>query len=194
MRYPVRIMIGSLRGTVLEVHADFFLLEVQGVGYRVRAHAGTLASLTAGALKLVYIHEHVREDAYELYGFDTYDELATFELLLGVQGVGPKVSLAVCGSGTPDELRARVAKGDVDWLSSLPGIGKKTAQKIVLELKGQLVEPDNENPADAEVATALTNLGYSAAQAKEAVKHLPSDIVDSEARIRAALKGLSRKH
>lgn len=192
MRYPVRIMIGSLRGTVLEVHSDFFLLEVQGVGYRVRAHSGQLAALQSGGLALMYIHEHIREDAHELFGFATYDELTTFELLLGVQGVGPKVGLAVCGSGKPDELRARVAKGDVDWLSSLPGIGKKTAQKIVLELKGQLVEPTGESQADAEVATALTNLGYSSFQAKDAIKCLSAEIVEPEARIRAALKILMK--
>ncbi len=185
-------MLGSLRGTVLEVHADFFLLEVQGVGYRVRAHTGTLAGLSSGALAFVYLHEHIREDAYELYGFTAYEELAMFELLLNVQGVGPKVSLAVCGSGTPDELRSRVAKGDVDWLSSLPGIGKKTAQKIVLELKGQLVEPGTDNAEDAEVVAALVNLGYSSSQAKDAVKALPADIKQPEARIRAALRSLSK--
>jgi len=106
--------------------------------------------------------------------------------------VGPKVSLAVCGSGTPDELRSRVAKGDVDWLSSLPGIGKKTAQKIVLELKGQLVEPGTDNAEDAEVVAALVNLGYSSSQAKDAVKALPADIKQPEARIRAALRSLSK--
>ena len=163
-----------------------------GVGYRVRAHTGILGSLKIDLETRLFIHEHVREDAYDLFGFSSRDELDFFESLLSVSGVGPKVALVVCSSEPLESLKIRLMKGDVDWLSSLSGIGKKTAQKIILELKGQLVEVGMITGPDAEVAQALISLGYSSAQAKEAVKNIPIDITDSSERIRAALRQLGK--
>jgi len=170
---------------------DFFLFEVNGVGYRLRAHAGLLVELEKGSERLFYIHEHIREDADDLYAFSTMDELVFFERLLDVSGVGPKVALALCAAAPPDVLRAKLSQGDVDWLSSIQGIGKKTAQKIILELKGKLVEPGEAADADREVIDALVNLGYSAFQARQSVKQIPAG-GDSSERLRAALKSLGR--
>lgn len=184
-------MIGTLRGIVTDVGQDFFILDVHGVGYRLRAHTGLISGLESGKERTVYIHEHIREDSDDLFAFATMDELLTFESLLDVSGVGPKAALAVSSAASPEALRSRLAQGDVDWLASLPGLGKKTAQKIVLELKGKLVEPGNGSDADREVVDALVNLGYSAYQARQAIKNIP-DKGDSSERVRAALKSLGR--
>lgn len=171
---------------------DFFILEVNGLGYRLKAHTGTLSAISVGADKRVYLHEHIREDAYDLYAFLTMDELEFFEKLLSVSGVGPKVALAVCSAAPLENLRSRLAQGDVDWLASLPGLGKKTAQKIVLELKGKLVEVGVINEVDRDLIEALTNLGYTAFQAREAAKKISPETHDTSDRLRAALKLLSK--
>ena len=185
-------MIGMLRGEVIEKTTNFFILDVRGVGYQVRAHLRMLGDLTVGDEPSIYIHEHIREDQHELFGFATRDELEVFEILISINGIGPKVGLAMCGSATPSELRQRVMRGDAGWFASLPGIGKKTAQKIILELKGQLVEVDSETEVDGELVEALKGLGYKAAQAKEAAKEVPADITDASERVRYALKNLGR--
>jgi len=185
-------MLATLHGKITEIFLDFFILEVNGTGYRLKCHNGTLASLITGQEKKVYLHEHIREDAYDLYAFLTMDELDFFERLLSVSGVGPKVALAVCSAAPLDNLRARLTQGDVDWLASLPGLGKKTAQKIILELKGKLVEVTGTSETDRELVETLTNLGYTAFQAREAAKKVSPDIHDPAERLRAALKILSR--
>lgn len=185
-------MLATLQGRVSEVFLDFFILEVNGVGYKLKAHTGTLSSLSVGNEKKLYLHEHIREDAYDLYAFLSMDELDFFEKLLSVSGVGPKVALAVCSAAPLESLRSRLAQGDADWLSSLPGLGKKTAQKIVLELKGKLVEVGVASDTDRELIEALTNLGYTAFQAREAAKRVSPEIQDTSDRVRAALKFLSR--
>ncbi|MDD2786127.1 MAG: Holliday junction branch migration protein RuvA [Patescibacteria group bacterium] len=185
-------MIVTLRGHVAEIFLDFFILEVGGIGYRLRAHTGTLSALTVGVERRVYIHEHIREDADDLYAFLTMDELDFFEQLLSVSGVGPKVALAVCAAAPLESLRSRLAQGDADWLASLQGIGKKTAQKIVLELKGKLVEVGVVADTDRELIETLTNLGYTAYQAREAAKHIAPEQGSSSDRVRAALKLLSK--
>ncbi len=185
-------MIGMLRGEVIEKSTGFFILDVRGVGYQVKAHLRLLSELTMGDEPSIYIHEHIREDSHDLYGFATRDELEVFEILISINGIGPKVGLAICGSATPNELRGRVSNGDAAWFASLPGIGNKTAQKIILELKGQLVEVEAETEADLDLIEALKGLGYKSAQAKEAAKNISPDITDASARVREALKYLSR--
>ncbi len=185
-------MIGILRGEVIEKLINYFILDVRGVGYQIRAHLRLLSELTVGDEPTIYIHEHIREDAHDLYGFSSRDELEVFEILISISGIGPKVGLAICGSADPGELRRRVASGDATWFATLPGIGNKTAQKIILELKGQLVEVDNENQMDMELIEALKRLGYKSAQAKEAAKQVSVDISDPLERIKCALKYLSR--
>ena len=181
-----------LRGEVIEKTTSLFILDVRGVGYEVKAHLRLLSELTVGDEPSIYIHEHIREDAHDLYGFATRDELEVFEILISINGIGPKVGLAMCGSATPVELRQRVMTGDAGWFASLPGIGKKTAQKIILELKGQLVEVDSASEEDVELIEALKGLGYKSAQAKEVAKSIPAEITDPSERVREALRFLSR--
>lgn len=185
-------MLATLYGVVTEIHLDFFILEINGLGYRLRAHSRTLAAAPAGQNIKVYVHEHIREDAYDLFAFLSLEEMVLFEKLLDVSGVGPKVAMAVCGAADLDGLRQKLVQGDVDWLASIPGLGKKTAQKIVLELKGQLVEVGAKPEADRETVAALTGLGYTAFQAREAAKQIPAEIQDPGERVRVALRYLSK--
>lgn len=185
-------MLATIKGKISDIFQDFFIIENNGLGYKIKSHVQTFINLAVGHEKRFYIHEHIREDAYDLYGFATMDELAFFERLLGVSGVGPKAALAVCSAAPLDTLMAKLAQGDLDWLSSQQGIGKKTAQKIILELKGKLVEPGTMADADRELVEALTNLGYTAFQARETSKRIPEDVKGPADRLRAALKILSR--
>jgi len=185
-------MIGSLRGVVLEVHAGFCLLEVAGVGHAVRATPGTLSLLHKDSEQFLYIHDVVREDSRELFGFLQRNELDLFQQLLGVNGVGPKVALTILSVGTGESVRRAIMQGDLAILTSVPGVGKKTAQKIILDLKGQLVEEEGSAPGDVEVIDALVGLGYPSSTARETVKRIPDSIVDVSARVREALKYLSK--
>lgn len=182
-------MIGSLRGMVAEIHPDFLLLEVGGIGYRVRATIPTLVSLRVGEEAKLYIHDHVREDSHDLFGFRIMDEMSFFERLLDVSGVGPKVALSVLSAGTFDEVRRAVAEADLARLTASPGVGTKTAQKIVLELKGKLVDVDE--GTDRDTVEALISLGYSQVQARDAVKAVDRAVTDPSERVRVALKSLS---
>lgn len=184
-------MIGSLRGLVLEISPPHVLLEVQGIGFRVAATPHTLSCLEARAEGFLYIHDHVREDARVLYGFLHQEELALFEKLISISGVGPKVALALLSLGNVDTLKRAIMAGDLATLTSLPGIGKKIAQKIILELKGAIVEEDVASVADREVIDALVSLGYSMSQANTALKQVPVDVDDVSDRVREALRCLS---
>lgn len=185
-------MIGSLRGVVLERFVQHILLEVQGIGYRVGVTPGVLAMVKAGDTLFLYIHEVIREDAHDLYGFTSSADLQLFLRLLSVSGVGPKVANTLLSIGTADAVRQAIMQGDVDTLTSVPGVGKKTAQKIVLDLRGQLAEEQTVTGTDAEVLGALQSLGYSLADAREALKHVSADVQNVSDKLRAALKVLAK--
>jgi holliday junction DNA helicase RuvA len=184
-------MIGSLRGTILDVSPTDALIEVAGVGYRVIASPATLAGLRAGEPAFLHIHDHVREDAHDLFGFASRDERSLFERLINVSGVGPKVGLAILSLGSADTVKRAIMSGDLGMLTSIPGVGMKIAQKVVLELKGQLVDVESASGPDREVIDALVSLGYSSNQAREAVKGVPPEVTDVSERVREALKRLS---
>src|SRR5512135_3428506 len=160
-------MIGSLHGKLQARTDDTILLNVGGVGFRVRVSANTAAGLGAvGSDVQVFTHLRVREDELSLYGFATEDELNLFETLLTVSGIGPRSALGILSSASSDMVRMAIAQGNLDILTALPGIGKKTAQRLVLELKGKidvtgLSEMGELAPVDEDVMNALINLGYS---------------------------------
>jgi Holliday junction DNA helicase RuvA len=193
-------MIGSVRGTVLERNATGeVLVEVGGVGYRCLVPLGAMPALAPKAQAFLFTHLHVREDAMTLYGFPTRDERDTFEILIGASGVGPKLGLAMISVHPPAALRRCVADDDVDALCLVPGVGKRTAQKLMIELKNRLgvpdldlVEPGTESgpSARAEVRAALTELGYAPDEVRAAIADLPTDGTIGDL-LRAALKRLA---
>lgn len=185
-------MISYLRGFMMQRATDSIILDVNGVGYRIRVPTTTLASL--GDLETnveLYTHMHVREDDISLFGFSNQDELDLFELLLSVSGIGPKVALGILSSASPGEIRSAIGQGNLEILGSIKGIGKKTAQRLVLELKGK-VEVGEEiselSPLDGEVAATLINLGYSAAEAQRAARVVKGTTLEDK--LRAALQYL----
>jgi Holliday junction DNA helicase RuvA len=177
-------VIGALRGTIAERSSTGeVLLDVQGVCYRVQVTPTTLATLIdTSATVLLHTHLHVREDALTLYGFATRDERMCFEALLGAHGVGPSMALAILSVHRPDALREVVAQDDADALCLVSGVGKKTAIRLLLELKSRLDLPALDAvPAAAagspraEVRDALAALGYGPEEIHEATRELPTD-------------------
>jgi Holliday junction DNA helicase RuvA len=184
-------MIGSLRGRVISLSPVQALIEVGGVGYRVHGSPNTLSHLTMNEEAMLYVHDHVREDAHDLFGFLSQEELALFERLISISGVGPKAGMNILSVGSVETITRAIMNGDLTILTSAPGVGTKIAQKIVLELKGILVDADIAPGPDREVIDALVSLGYSAAQAKSALKSIPADVTDVSERVKMSLRQLS---
>jgi holliday junction DNA helicase RuvA len=174
-------MIGSVRGSVVERTATGeVLVEVGGVGYRVHVPASALATLHPGDAAFLFTHLHVREDAMVLYGFPTRDERDTFEALIGTTGVGPKLALAMLSVHSPTALRRALLEDDLAALTLVPGVGKRTAQRLLVELKARLEVPELDltetggGPAPrAEVRAALAGLGYGPDEVRDVVAQLP---------------------
>ena len=193
-------MIGRLTGILLEKNPPQILLDVQGVGYEVDVPMSTFYNLPALHEKVV-LHTHfvVREDAQLLYGFATQDERAAFRQLLKISGVGPKLALSVLSGLSLAELAQAVASKEAGRLTKIPGVGKKTAERLLLELQGKFVvaalaggaAASVTASADNDIANALIALGYSEKEADWAAKQLPKD-VDVSGGIRQALKLLSK--
>lgn len=199
-------MIALLRGRVVEKHPNRVVVDVHGVGYDVQVPLSTFYDVgEPGGDVLLRVHTYVREDALQLFGFLTDLEKQLFERLLAVNGIGPKLAIAVLSGMPPADLLTAVQRADVASLTGIPGIGKKTAERMVLELRDRLAHLVIPGPAaSAETATpletlrsdlvsALENLGYHRPQAEKAVKAVTSDGVDSfEESLKAALKELMR--
>jgi Holliday junction DNA helicase RuvA len=192
-------VIGSVRGTLLERGADGeVVVEVGGVGYRAYVPLSSVPSLAVGAPTFLFTHLHVRDDAMVLYGFPTRDERDTFEALIGATGVGPKLALAILSVHTPNQLRRALADDDLDALTLVPGVGKRTAQRLLVELKARLEVPDldlvtvgaNGSSARGEVREALVGLGYSGEEVRDVLGQLAEDGT-VEALLRDALRILS---
>ncbi|MFN2491099.1 MAG: Holliday junction branch migration protein RuvA [Actinomycetota bacterium] len=188
-------MIGFLSGNLAARTPDGCFLDVGGVGYRLICSATTVATLPdTGARCRLWTHLHVREDALTLYGFASESEQTMFEGLLGVSGVGPRVALMVCSAFAPDAFRRLLVTDDAASIASVPGIGNKTAQRILLDLKDRFALPDLEvagsHPdALARARSALENLGYSPVEVRAALTEAGDD-EPVEAVIRSALKVL----
>lgn len=191
-------MIRLVRGTVISRGHDHAVVDLGaggfGLGLKVYLPIPTLAQSTIGQMITFHTYLQVREDALTLYGFESEDELNMFELLITVNGVGPKVALSTLSTLTPDSLRLALTTEEPGIIARVPGIGKRTAQKIVLELKDK-VQPLGDGLAalahasdvDSEVIEALTALGYSVVEAQRAVQRLPKEAVGVEDRLRLAL-------
>src|SRR5829696_8326187 len=188
-------MIATLRGEIAQIEENALIVEVGGVGMRVFVPAPLRGRLRAGEVLLLYTHLVVREDALTLYGFESQSERELFNILLDVDGIGPKVALSVLSTMTLDAIQRAVFADEPEVLSRVPGVGKKTAQKMAFHLKDKLKPMDalatmaGMTDRDSEVLAALTALGYSVVEAQAAIQALPRDAPeDIEERLRMALQ------
>ncbi len=192
-------MIAHLSGTLLFASDRFVVVEVGGVGYKVRVALDTLRTLRENTKKEVslWIHTSVREDALDLYGFDHQAELEFFEMLIGVSGIGPKSALGILNIAPVDHLKEAIAMGDATALTKVSGIGSKSAQKIILELRDKLGGSINEKGGtmlgeERDAIEGLVALGYTERDAREALKGVSAETKGTSSRIKEALKRLGK--
>ncbi len=195
-----------LNGIIAEIGPNLAVVDCNGVGYACATTNYTLAQLKKGERGKLYTYLYVREDIFEIFGFASQSELNTFKMLIGVSGVGPKAALAILSATTPDQLALAIVTGDEKTLTAAPGIGKKIAQRIILELKDKLSKdpgsfsPDNSasavvpvrNDKSGEAAAALAVLGYTSQDISVALKGLDMNALSLEEIIRQALKRMVR--
>lgn len=190
-------MIRALKGTLGSIHPNFVIVFVGGVGYQVYASPYTLGKLAGMTDIILHIHTHVREDQFNLFGFITEDELAMFELLISVSGVGPKAALSILAIAEPKTIRTAIVNKDPSILTRVSGVGKKTAEKVIIELQNKVSSVDIADQASAlaeqDAIEALTALGYSVSEARDALKGVPVDITSVGERLKLALKSLGKK-
>jgi len=196
-------VIAFVSGRVAAVAPDSAVVEVGGVGMLVQCAPGTIARLRVGETATLHTALVVREDSLTLYGFASADERSTFELLQTASGVGPRLAQSILAVHSPDAVRRAVATEDLGALTLVPGIGRKGAQRIVLELRDRLGEPEatgeaalgtrGESSVRAQVRDALVSLGYAAREADEAARALPDDQQDTGLALKAALRSLGRR-
>jgi Holliday junction DNA helicase RuvA len=189
-------MIGRLRGTVADRRTESVILDVGGVGYRIAVTPRTLVALPGlGEEAVLHTHLHVREDQLALFGFGSIEERDLFDLLLGASGVGPKVALAILATLTPDELRRAVAGNDLALLTAVPGIGKRSAEKLMLELRPKmdvLAEANSSSGAMSQAREALENLGYSSEEIRDSLSDLSHESPVEEL-VTMALRSLGKR-
>lgn len=183
-------MIARIKGLVIEKSFDAAIVDVGGVGYEVYAIPSDMSELTLGDEVSFTIYEHIREDQHTLYGFRQAESKQFFSKLLTISGIGPKVALAVLGTTSLDNLKQAIATGDPELLRGVAGVGTKTAQRIIVELRGKIDQ--SAGASSDETYQALVSLGYSSNQAAQAVAELPPEVSDAAERVKLALKGLAK--
>lgn len=187
-------MIGHLEGDVQKVGDGWLIVSVGGVGYKVAVTGNTLAHAKNGTRAALWTHMVVREDALELYGFETEEELRFFELLIPISGIGPKSALAILDIASVETLRSAIAEGNTGYLTNVSGIGRKRAEKIVLELRDKVGLTEAESGkvlrGDEEALEAMKALGYSREEARDALRKVPRTVTSGSERLREALKAL----
>ncbi len=194
-------MIAYLKGKIIYKNELYIIVEVANIGYKVFVNELFSSKFSVGDELEVYTYQHVKEDALDLYGFADLAELSMFELLLSISGIGPKSALSVLEVAVVDEIRQSIASGDISLLTKVSGIGKKTAERVVLELKDKIIKTaglgvlSNSRQAQsfdafADEMDALIALGYSSQQARDALSKVDKNIKDSGQRIKMALKNI----
>jgi len=193
-------MLAFLRGTIRTILPDSVVVELHDVGYRVFLPPPLRERLRVGERVELYTHEVVREDRRELFGMGSADELSLFHELLTVSGVGPKIALGLLGLGAPSEIRQAIAREDAPYLSKVVGIGRKTAERVVVELKGKMQsyvtpEADGQRRAGSEgdVMDALVQLGYKIQEVRDVIRKLPTSAATTEEKLKVALQALGKR-
>lgn len=191
-------MIGSLKGKVDFKSGTTIIVDVHGVGYKAQVSSEVLGKALVGQEIKIYTYTHVREDVLELFGFSSADDLKLFEQIIGISGIGPRTALNIFSIGTRDGISEAIIKGDVEFFTQVSRLGKKNAQKLIIELRGKLgslEDLDLSEETDGqtnEIITALKTFGFSAGEAKEAIKSIDKRIESVEEKIRLALKYLGK--
>lgn len=190
-------MIATIQGRVQAIRNQAIVLQIGGVGLLVHVPEGVLEFAQVGRLIELHTRLYVRENELALYGFATLEELEIFDTLLGISGIGPRTALAVLSTFSPDVLRSTIAQGNVAALTRIPGIGRKTAERLLVDLKDKLASASEISfkgwplrEGDEDVINALTSLGYSLGEARQALEAIPPDAHSLDERILAALRSL----
>lgn len=190
-------MIAQLEGKIVGIRGNAVILMVGGVGYRVAVSSYTLGKVAGKQDQILfYIHTHVREDMLALYGFLNEEELTMFELLISISGIGPKVALSILSIADVKTICTAIVNKDPSILTRVSGVGKKTAERVIIELQNKVdavnIGDQASTLVDQDAIEALTSLGYSVTESREALKLVPADITDVGARIRQTLKNLGK--
>ncbi len=190
-------MIASLQGTPTRLTDKFIVLEVGGVGYKVFASVDTIEFARGSSDIFLFIHTVVREDAFELFGFRDENSLSLFEKLISVSGIGPRGALGIFSFASTSDIISAIISSDLNYLTKFSGVGKKTAEKIILELKDKLTVPGFEGSfisrkEDSDLVLALESLGYSQSEIREVVKSIDKNIDNTQDKIKEALKHLKK--
>lgn len=190
-------MFYSIEGILVKKSDKFIVIENHGLGFRIFVSQETNAKLPKlGETTKLFLYHHVREDAMDLYGFLQKEEMELFEMLISVSGIGPKTALGLIGLSSVENLKTAIVSGKADFLHRAPGIGQKTAERIILELKSKLAEESGDGSkleSDMELEDALVDLGYDKSVSRQAIKKIPEGIIDSEKRLKEVLKLLGKK-
>jgi holliday junction DNA helicase RuvA len=188
-------MIGSIKGKISHKAANYIILDTGSVGYKVFVTPTLLATFKLGQDLQLVIHTYVREDQISLYGFPTLPELEFFELLLTVSGVGPKSALGIMSLASLEMIKSAIVSEDPTVFTKVSGIGRKTAERVIVELKEKLKDEAGSTPVAREhsdALDALVSLGYSQQEARDALKNVPKDVTDLQTKIKTALRGLHK--
>lgn len=190
-------MIAWLSGRNLGIRDGAVIVETGGIGYKVAVSAYVLGKVAGTDEVSFHIHTHVREDILALYGFLSEDELSMFESLISVSGIGPKAALGILSIADTDTIRTAIVNRDPSLLTQVSGVGKKTAERVIVELQNKVSAPTGKvsgaTTADGEAIEALLSLGYKVSEARDALKAVPGDVKDVGEKVRAALRLLGKK-
>lgn len=190
-------MIAKLKGDVELLHDNYVIVGVNGIGYKVFVTLHTFGMIAGKGSVELYTHTYVREDTLALYGFLTMEELEMFELLITISGIGPKAAMGILSIADPKTVQTAVLNEDASILTKVSGVGKKTAERVILELKNKFsdlsVHEKSQVTADNDALEALVAMGYSISEARETLKQISADIKDVGERVKLALKSLGRK-
>lgn len=190
-------MIAKLKGNIDFIRDNYVVVDVNGVGYKVFLSMYCMGKVALEKHVEFFIHTHVREDAFSLYGFLSFDELEMFELLISISGIGPKAAVSILSIADPKTIAAAVVNEDSSILTRVSGVGKKTAERVILELKNKisnLSSSESKNVvSDSDAFEALVAMGYSVSDSRDALKNVPQDINDIGERVKYALRSIGRK-
>jgi len=190
-------MIARIEGIIVHIAEKFIIVDVGGVGYKLHIVPEAINLSILGEHSTFWIYTAVRENSIDLFGFKNINEMSFFELLLNVSGIGPRSALSILAIAPIETLKRAIATGDTAYLNKVSGIGKKTAEKIIIELRDKLQDYKDDEPGllrdESDIVEALKSLGYSQNESRDALKQVPANILGTNARIKEALKILGSR-